>query len=107
MKPERPLPITLLCIAGFLACSLGMILVYSPSILREGMVYALYRSLGFTFLVVCFAGLWMMRRWSVWTLAAYFILNQAVCLSYGIWEKGTLGPLLILALAIVYYRRMR
>jgi len=107
MKSERPLPITLICIAGFFACSLGMILVYTPAVLKMGKVYALFRSLNFTSLVVCFGGFWMMRRWAFWAFAACFAVNQIVCLSFGTWDKNTLGPLVALAVAGVYYRRMK
>jgi hypothetical protein len=107
VNPKRPIPITLLCIAGFFACLTGMFLVYSPSVQQLGKAYALFRSMGFTFLALCFVGLWMMRRWSVWALAVYFAINQVVCLLYGLWDIATLGPLLILAISAVYYRRMR
>jgi hypothetical protein len=107
MKPKRPVAITILCLAGFFVCSLGMILVYSPTVLQAGKIYALYRSMGFTFLVVCFGGLWMMRRWAVWAFAGYFVVNQIVCLGFGIWDKNTLEPLLPLAITLAYYRKMK
>jgi len=106
MKSKRPLPLTILCVMGFISGFLGMFLVYSPSVIQAGKVYALFRSLSFALLIVCFGGLWNMRRWAVWALGAYFLANQLVCWSYGFWDKGTLGPLLVLAVAAVYYRRM-
>ena len=104
---ERPFPITLICLLGFAACSLGMILVYSPTVIQAGKVYAIYRSLGFSCLAFCFAGLWMMRRWGVWAFGAYFILNQIVCWAFDKWDWNTMGPLLPLAVALAYYRRMK
>jgi len=106
MKPPRPAVLTVLCVMGFIAGFLGMFLVYSPSVIQAGKVYALFRSLSFAFLVVCFGGIWNMRRWAVWGLGVYFLANQAVCWSYGLWDKGTLGPLLIVAVVAAYYRRM-
>jgi len=107
MKPERPLVLTLICILGFASCSLGMILVYTPAVLSMGKVYALFRSLSFTSLVVCYGGLWMMRRWAVWALAACFVVNQLGCLYFGTWDKNTLLLILFLAVAAAYYKRMK
>lgn len=107
MKSERPLLLTLICLLGFAACSFGMILVYTPAVLNIGKAYALFRSLSFTSLVVCYGGLWMMRRWGAWALAVCFVLNQLGCLYFGTWDKNTLLPLLFLMVAAAYYRRMR
>lgn len=107
MKSERPVPLTFLCLAGFIGCLLGVFVVYSPSVQKMGMVYALFRSFGFSFLIACFYGLWTMRRWSLWALGAYFLVNQAVCLAYGTWDKGTLGPLVVLGIGLIYSRRMQ
>jgi hypothetical protein len=83
-----------------------MVLVYSPAIQKSGKLYGLYRSLSLAVLVVCYAGLWRMKRWAVAALAAVILVNQAVCWAYGTWGKETLGPLLILAIALAYFRRM-
>ena len=106
MKAPRPVLLTLLCVIGFISGFSGMFRVYSPEIIQVGKAYALFRYLGFALLIVCCGGLWNMHRWAVWSLAAYFILNQAVCWHYGLWDMGALGPLLILAPAAAYYRRM-
>jgi hypothetical protein len=84
-----------------------MVLVYAPEVQRAGKLYALFRSLSLTTLVICFGGLWRMKRWAVWVYAACFVLNQIVCLYAGTWDKATLGPLLPLLVAAAYYPRMK
>jgi hypothetical protein len=106
VKSKRPFALTFFCLLGFFACFLGMMLVYSPAIQKSGKIYALYRSFSLAFLVVCYAGLWRMKRWAVGALAAVILVNQAVCWDFGTWDKGTLGPLLVLAVALAYLRRM-
>ena|SRR5579859_5090487 len=106
MKSERPALLTAFCILGLAACSIGIILVYNVA-LTVGKLYALYRSLGLTFLVFCFGGLFLMRRWTVWGLGGYFLVNQAVCWAFGTWDKSTLASLVPLAVAAAYYRRMK
>lgn len=108
MKPERPALLTIICLAGFFFNGiLGPILVYSPEIQMLGKAYALYCSLGFTLLIICFYGLWNMRRWAVWTLGTYAVVNLGVGWALGHWERGNLANLVILAISVFYYRRMR
>jgi uncharacterized membrane protein len=106
MKPKRPGILTFLYILGFLVCFLGIVLVFSPAIQAKGKLYALYTSLNFCVSAVCFGGFWLMRRWALWAFAGLIAVNQAVSLAYGIWTPQTLLPLIILATAALYYRRM-
>ena len=106
MKSERPILISLFCVGGFFFCSLGIILVFHVA-LTFGKLFGLYRCLSLIFLAFCFGGLWMMRRWTVWGLAGYFLVNQAACWAFGTWDKNTLAPLVPLVVAVAYYRRMK
>jgi hypothetical protein len=106
MKSKRPGILTFFCILGFLVCFLGIVLVFSPGIQSKGKLYGLYTSLNFSISAICFGGLWLMRRWAVWAYAALIAVNQAVCLALQIWSPQALLPLILLATAVIYYRRM-
>jgi uncharacterized membrane protein len=106
MKANRPGILTFFCILGFLVCFLGIVLVFSPAIQSKGRLYGLYTSLNFSFSAVCYGGFWLMRRWAVWAYAGLIAVNQAVNLAYQIWTPQTLLPLIVLATAGLYYRRM-
>jgi hypothetical protein len=106
MKSKRPAILTFLCILGFIICFLGIILVFSPDLQAKGKLFALYFSLNFAFLAVCLGGFWLMRKWAVLAYAGYFAVNQAVSLAFQIWTPQTLLPLVFLAIAAIYYRRM-
>ncbi len=77
-----------------------MILVYTPEVLKMGKVYALFSLFEFYFPGGLFRrilddapmGLLGLRR-------LFRSVNQMVCLSFGTWDKNTLGPLLALAVA--------
>ena len=106
MKSHRPPIVTFLCILGFILCFLGIFLVMSPGIQDKGKLYAVYFSMSFTFLAICMGGFWMMRKWAFWAFALFFVINQTVSLIYQIWTSQTLMPLIFLAIAAIYYRRM-
>jgi hypothetical protein len=106
MKSERPGILTFFCILGFIICFLGMILVISPEVQARGKLFAVYFSLNFAFLAVCLGGLWLMRQWAFWAYVGYFVVNQAVSFAFQVWSPQTLMPLILLAVAVVYYRRM-
>ena len=106
MKHKRPGILTFLCLIGFLVCFLGIVLVFSPAIQAKGKLYALYTSLNFCISAVCFGGFWSMRKWAVWTFTGLIAANQVVNLAYRIWTPQALLPLVFLAIAALYFRRM-
>ena len=106
MKPQRPPIMTFLCILGFVLCFLGIVLVFSPGVQEKGRIFAIYFSFSFAFLAVCLGGFWMMRKWAFWAYAVFFAVNQAVSLVFQIWNPQSLMPLIFLAIAAIYYRRM-
>ncbi|HEY5040325.1 MAG TPA: hypothetical protein VIJ93_14770 [bacterium] len=81
-------------------------MVFSPPVQQIGRLYAAYFSISFIFLTLLFGNLWLMRKWTVWAYGLYFIINQLICLTYGIWSPRTLLPLIVWVILCFYYRRM-
>ena len=106
MKSKRPAILTFLCILGLFFCFLGIILVFSPEVQAKGRLFAVYFSLNFTLLPIFLGGFWMMRKWAFWAYAAFFPIDQAAGLLLHVWSPQSLMPLIFLAVAAIYYRRM-
>jgi hypothetical protein len=106
MKSKVPFPLLVLSVFGLLGCFFGLFLLISPPVQRVGRSYALYLSVAFVFRAVLFSGLLMMRKWAVWGLLLFSLLDQSVCLYFRIWNPSTLLPPLTVVFCFFYYRRM-
>ena len=104
---SRPVLVTCLCVLGFVGCLLRMYLVLAPALRQVRPWYPSFISIATLFLLVCLYGLWMMRRWSAWTLGVYLIATVLVQWSVGLLETQSLALAAALSLtSVFYYRKM-
>jgi hypothetical protein len=53
-------------------------------------------------------GLWMMRKWAVYTYTVFFVITQAIMISAGFFNPiGLIIPLIIIVIMFMYLSRMR
>ena len=104
MSPEgssRPTSVTVICVVGFTGALLTLPLLFSPIPQRVGSWYPPY--LGFSLIVglVCMVGLWMMKKWAVFTYIGFVAFNQAVLLAMGVWNiLALLIPAIVILVAV-------
>jgi hypothetical protein len=80
---SRPKEITRFCILGFVTTPLCMILALLPMSASVGTWYPSFLFLGSLLCFVSFVGMWMMKKWGVYTYTFVFTLGQIVLLSQG------------------------
>lgn len=83
-----------------------MFLVLHPEVKENRLWLPPYISFTTLFLIFCLYGLWNMRRWSVWGLAAYLVVYTLVTwiLKQDIILLAL--PSALVLFSILYYRRM-
>ena len=105
---KRPLPITILCILGFIGALLVIPVVFSPVAQQVGAWYPPY--LGATALIgfISLVGLWFMKKWGAYSYIGLTAVNQIVLGSMGVWNVMVLLiPLIIVVLSLVYLSKMK
>ncbi|MBN8703086.1 MAG: hypothetical protein J0M08_08475 [Bacteroidetes bacterium] len=105
---KRPLLISIACIIGYIWVVFMFPSIFSPAIKRMGSwipaLYGLVTALTF----IAFVGIWHMKRWGVELFLANTLLKVCVELIFKD-EIGIAGlslSLILLAVFIVYYKRM-
>ena len=108
---RRPLAVTAVCVLGFVAALVTAVLfavdalwAVPPTAGQRAVVYA---ALAAT--VAALSGMWAMRRWSVFLVAALLAARVAYGLvGHVAWNLPALaGPVAILLVGLVYLPKMR
>lgn len=110
--PDRPLPITALCVlvgVALLATLVRVPVVVPALIAAYGAWYIAVWGGSLVALGAAAIGYWRMRRWGVYVYAAAFVVGTTIGLAAGIpfTTAGVLVPLAIIALGAAYLPRMR
>ena len=106
--PERPVLITAACFIGVLGALGSVPVILSDFAGGIGAWYAPYLAGSVAASLVCVAGLWKMRRWSVYLYAMVAATNQLVVYSMGIWHfHDLLVPAAFAAAVFSKIREMR
>ena len=107
MRRNRPLIITVLCLIGFAGGLAAIPMALSQQAETIGRLYPLFLLLSAAGGLVWFAGLWILKRWSV---VAYTILagvSQASLIAIGSWSIAALIiPGIVIAIGFSYYNLM-
>jgi hypothetical protein len=107
MIRKRPLAITIICCIGFIGGLTAIPMAFSPQAQAIGHLYPLFLLLSAVIGLICFGGLWMMRRWSVIAYTSLAIVSQATLIALGTWSVTALVvPGLVTAICLFYYRSM-
>ena len=104
----RPTAITVICVIGFIGALIVLPVIFTDAARRIGAWYP--PALAFSAVVglICMVGLWQMRRWAVFTYAAFCVLNQIVLISMGVWSPFALIlPGIVVAISFSYLSKMK
>ncbi len=104
---ERPTSITVICVIGFAGSLIALPLIFSPVAQQLGFGYLLYLGLSSLIGLVCMFGLWMMKKWAVYTYTGLAALNQIVLLAMGLWSvMALLMPAVVIFFALKHVSKM-
>ncbi len=105
---ERPVPITIICIIGFIGAALTIPAIFMATAANIGAWYPPYLAFSAVVGLVCMIGLWKMLKWSVFAYTAFVILNQCVLMAMGAWNFfALLIPAIVIVIAFMYLPKMR
>jgi hypothetical protein len=105
---KRPVAITIICIIGFIGAVLTVPLIFSQTASGIGPWYPPLLAVSAAIGLACMIGLWMMRKWAVYTYTAFAAINQVIMLATGIWNPiALIIPAIIIVIMFVYLSRMR
>ncbi|MCL7422462.1 MAG: hypothetical protein M8364_16350 [Methylobacter sp.] len=104
---ERPIAITVICVLGFIGALLAVPMIFSPVAQQIGSWYPIYIGLTSLIGLVCMIGLWMMKKWAVYTYTGLVALNQIVLLAMGLWSSmALLMPAVVIFFALKHVSKM-
>lgn len=107
-QPQRPIPITIICIVSALGALIAIPLIFTETARSIGAWYPPYVAFGTAVGLASAIGLWLMRKWAVYLYTAVMVLNQIVLASMGLWNILALAlPLVVVIIGFCYLSRMR
>lgn len=98
-KVKRPPSITIICLIGFIGGLIAVPLAFSTTAQQIGSWYPPYSGFSAVTGLACMVGLWMMKKWAVYTYTGFVVLNQVVLLAMGVW---TITALLVPAIVVFF-----
>ena len=105
---KRPVIITVLCIMAFLGLIGGVFLVFMDISRSIGAWYPPYLAVCIILGLICFIGLWKMKKWSAIAYAIFVAINQVIMAVVGIWSIGALiMPLIVVVIMFWNYKYMK
>ena len=106
--PKRPIPITIICVISFIGALVAVPMIFSDVASAIGAWYPPLLAVSCVIGLVCTIGLWMMRKWAVYTYTAFAALNQVIMIVMGIWNPLALViPGIVIVVMFIYISRMR
>lgn len=107
MTRRRPLVISIICIIGFVGGISAIPMAFSAQAVTISHMYPPFLLLSAAIGLVCFAGLWKMKRWSVIAYTVLAGVSQVTLFALGTWSITALVvPGLIIAMSLAYYASM-
>jgi hypothetical protein len=107
---ERPTIITVICIIGFIGAGFSLVLLAMWDTLARkiGPWYPPFLLAAAAVGMVCFLGMWRMRKWSVLLYTGVTVLNQVVMLWQGAWNPmALLIPAVVIGIGFSQFNKMR
>ena len=100
IKSDRPVSITLISFFLILGSLLLAWPLFRGSLLQgRGTGEVVYMALVICISIVCGIGLWMMKKWAVYTFTVLLVINQIALLVFGRWNIFTL----LFAVIIIFF----
>ena len=106
-KAKRPVAITIICVLGFIGAAITVPIIFSSIASSIGAWYPPYLAVSAVVGLACMVGLWMMKKWAVFTYTGLLALNQVVMMAMGIWNVFALViPLIVVVIAFMNLSKM-
>jgi len=104
---KRPASITVICVVGFVGALVAVSLIFSPAAQKVGSWYPPYLAISALLGLTCTIGLWLMKKWAVYTYIGVVALNQIVILVMGVWNvMALLIPAVVIFFALKHVSKM-
>ena len=105
---KRPIAITIICIIGFIGAALTLPAFFTEVMHSLPPWYPWLLGVSAVIGLACMVGLWMMRKWAVYTYTAFAAINQVILIATGLWNPlALLLPAIVIAVMFGYLSRMR
>lgn len=105
---KRPVAITIICILGFIGAALTLPALFIEQVRNIAPWYPVLLVASTAIGLACMIGLWMMRKWAVYTYTALTLVGQVILIMTGLWNVFSLIiPAIIIIVMFVYLPRMR
>lgn len=106
-KAKRPVAITVICVLGFIGAALSVPVIFSSVAQSIGAWYPPYLAFSSVVGLACMVGLWLMKKWAVFTYTALLVINQVVLMAMGVWNIFALViPLIVVVIAFMNLSKM-
>ena len=106
--PKRPIAITIICVISFIGALLAVPLIFSDVARGIGAWYPPMLGISSLIGLACTIGLWMMRKWAVYTYTAFAAINQVIMIVMGIWNPlALIIPGIVIVVMFIYISKMR
>jgi hypothetical protein len=102
---SRPVAITVICIIGFIGLIPSVLLIFSPVASSIGAWYPPFLALASIGGLISFIGMWLMKKWGVYTYIGLTIMSQIVLLTKGVWNP--LALMIPLIVIIIGYSNLK
>jgi hypothetical protein len=104
----RPAVITFICVIMLLGALISIPGIFLEAARSIGAWYPPFLALSCLVGCLCLVGLWKMRRWAVFTYAAFCAFNQIVLLAMGRWSVVALViPGIVIGVMFLHFSKMR
>jgi hypothetical protein len=105
---SRPVPVTIICVIGFLGVLVVIPLIFSAAARSIGAWFPAALAFNTVASFVSMVGLWQMRKWSVYLYAGATLLGEVFAVLGGTWTILSLVvPGIVIAVMVMYLNRMR
>ena len=105
---QRPIAVTVICILAWIGAAFAVPLLLSDAARAIGPWYPPFLGVSALIGAVCAGGLWMMRKWAVYTYIAFGAFNQVILTTAGLWSlRALLIPAIVSVVMLIYLPRMR
>jgi hypothetical protein len=105
---ERPILIIIICVIGFFAAALSVPAFFMVAMLSLPPWYPVLLGISTVIGLACLIGLWMMRKWAVYTYTGLSATNQVILIATGLWNPFTLLlPAIVIVVMFIYLSKMR
>ncbi len=105
---KRPIAITVICVIMIIGAAFSVPLLLSDVARAIGPWYPPLLGVSALIGLGCTIGLWTMRKWAVYAYIAFFLVNQVVLATTGLWGlRALLLPGIVIVVMLIYLPRMK